>query len=217
MGSTASAPDLSALEQVCGQTAIAKEDPFWQTLLTAKVPLQRGDASAANVEQIATNLCTELMRNNATTGNFQVLLLCTLEHMEKAVAPRATPEQLSQCAAALVLVRLFLRHMVETLEAEARRRRHTTTTTTAHGRTLHAARRSRGISRPAPWPRRAGPAAAPRGRRRQGPRPRARHSVCRGAACADRRVRAHRRLAAVVERALHSVLRTAPHLPPWAI
>ena len=101
MGSTASAPDLSALEQVCGQTAIAKEDPFWQTLLTAKVPLQRGDASAANVEQIATNLCTELMRNNATTGNFQVLLLCTLEHMEKALAPRATPEQLSQCAAKL--------------------------------------------------------------------------------------------------------------------
>jgi len=120
MGGASSTPvELSTLERLTGPAAISRDDPFWTTLLTAKVPLQRGGGgSVAELEATYHRFCAELLRNNGKTGNFQTLLLCTLDHLEAAQAERATQTQLEQAAAALMLVRLFLRHMVETLEAE---------------------------------------------------------------------------------------------------
>ena len=119
MGSANSSPDLSALERLTGRMPIARDDSFWQTLLNSKVPLERG-GSVADLEQTTQHFCAELLRNNRQSGNFQALMLCALDRLQQAQSSRATLAELEQCCGAIMLVRLFLRHMVETLEAEVR-------------------------------------------------------------------------------------------------
>ena len=109
------------LARLTGKAAVPRDDALWQTLLTAKVPLQRGGStSVADLEQITQNFCAQLLRNNAATGNFQTLLVCTLDHLELAQAEPVTQAQLESACSAVMLVTIILRHMVETLEAEAR-------------------------------------------------------------------------------------------------
>ena len=86
MGSASSSPDGSTLELLTGPQPIPQEDPFWQTLLTTKVPLQHG-GSLADLEAASLAFCTELLRNNGQTGNFQSLILCTLDLLGQAQAP----------------------------------------------------------------------------------------------------------------------------------
>ena len=109
------------LARLTGKAAVPRDDALWQTLLTAKVPLQRGGStSVADLEQITQNFCAQLLRNNAATGNFQTLLVCTLDHLDLAQAEPVTQAQLESACSAVMLVTIILRHMVETLEAEAR-------------------------------------------------------------------------------------------------
>ena len=109
------------LARLTGKAGIPRDDPLWQTLLTAKVPLQRGSStSVADLEQITQNFCAQLPCNNTATGNFQTLLLCALDHLELAQAEPVTQAQLESACGAVMLVTIILRHMVETLEAEAR-------------------------------------------------------------------------------------------------
>ena len=75
------------LARLTGKAAVPRDDALWQTLLTAKVPLQRGGStSVAELEQVWQNFCVQLLRNNAATGNFQTLLVCALDHLELAQA-----------------------------------------------------------------------------------------------------------------------------------
>ena len=109
------------LARLTGKAAVPRDDALWQTLLTAKVPLQRGGStSVAELEQVWQNFCVQLLRNNAATGNFQTLLVCALDHLELAQAEPVTQAQLESACSAVSLVTIILRHMVETLEAEAR-------------------------------------------------------------------------------------------------
>ena len=103
MGGASSTPvELSTLERLTGSAPIGRDDPFWTTLLTAKVPLQHGGGgSVAELEATYHRFCAELLRNNY---NFLTLLLCTLDHLEAAQAARTTQTQLEQAAAALMLV-----------------------------------------------------------------------------------------------------------------
>lgn len=112
---------FTLLARLTGKAAVPRDDTLWQTLLTAKVPLQRGGStSVADQEQITQNFCAQLLRNNAATGNFQTLLVCALDHLELAQAQPVTQAQLESACSAVMLVTIILRHMVETLEAEAR-------------------------------------------------------------------------------------------------
>ena len=105
------------LARLTGKAAVPRDDALWQTLLTAKVPLQRGGStSVAELEQVWQNFCVQLLRNNAATGNFQTLLVCALDHLELAQAEPVTQAQLESACSAVSLVTIILRHMVETLE-----------------------------------------------------------------------------------------------------
>ena len=115
MGAASSTPALTeSLARVTGAQGIAPDDPFWESLLTTNVPVSRADDLAT----ASFAACSELVGNNLQSGNFQSLVLKTIELLERAVDPHAGAAQLHQCCGAVFLVRLFLKHMLETLEPE---------------------------------------------------------------------------------------------------
>ena len=75
-------------------------------------------AASADLSASVYAFCAELLLNNSRTGNFQSLVLRLLAKTAAARRRRPSATVLQQAAGCVFLVRLFLRHMVETLEPE---------------------------------------------------------------------------------------------------
>ena len=95
---------------------IPADDQYWdQELLNLRVPAA---AASADLSASVYAFCAELLLNNSRTGNFQSLVLRLLAKTAAARRRRPSATVLQQAAGCVFLVRLFLRHMVETLEPE---------------------------------------------------------------------------------------------------
>ena len=121
MGTAASAASdpHSMLAEVAGTTPIPHNDVFWQKLFTSSVP--QGKAPE-NVSAISNQFCSELVRNNEQTSNFQSLAVAMIEMLTQATKAPGSAAQIQKACVSVFLVRTFLKHMVETLEPEVRDR-----------------------------------------------------------------------------------------------
>ena len=99
--------------RLTASASIPADDSYWdQELLNLRVP------AAVDLSASAYAVCAELLRNNGRSGNFQTLILRLLAKTAAARRRRPSATVLQQAAGCVFLVRLFLRHMVETLEPE---------------------------------------------------------------------------------------------------
>ena len=110
------------LERLTGEASVGADDPLWKQLFSLGVPVPKG-GTADDVHTASFAYCSELVLHNAASGNFQTLLQKTVEYLVR-LADRSkqrvadSPALLQQAAGAVVLARVFLKHMLETLEPE---------------------------------------------------------------------------------------------------
>ncbi len=114
MGSNASL-QLEPLETLASSTSVTPDDPLWNQLLSLKLPVS-GSAAAQELSDASFAFCAEMVRNNGRSGNFQTLILRVVDQCELACRPRASVVHLQQACGCVFLLRLFLKHMIETLE-----------------------------------------------------------------------------------------------------
>jgi hypothetical protein len=107
------------LDRLTGREAIATGDPFWHQLLASTVSLPAG-SSGDDFTAISRGYCLELARNNGRSGNFRSLVLTMVDRLARATSPTSSAASVQQACGSVFLVRVFLKHMLETLEPEAR-------------------------------------------------------------------------------------------------
>lgn len=122
--SSSAAPAASLLDRLTGREPIATGDPFWHQLLASTASLPAGSAGD-DVNAISRGYCLEMGRNNARSGNFQSLALTVVDRLARATSPASSAASVLQACGGVFLVRVFLKHMLETLEPEARSARRT--------------------------------------------------------------------------------------------
>jgi hypothetical protein len=107
------------LDWLTGREPIAPGDPFWHQLLASTVSLPAG-SSGDDVTAVSRGYCVEMCRNNARSGNFQSLALTMIDRLARATSSTSSAASVQQACGSVFLVRVFLKHMLETLEPEAR-------------------------------------------------------------------------------------------------
>ena len=116
MGASPSTTPPALLGRLTGREPIPSQDPFWQLLATA-VALPTG-STAKDISAISRAYCSEMVRNNAKSGNFQSLALAMTERLSRAAASGSSAASIQQACGCVFLVRIFLKHILETLEPE---------------------------------------------------------------------------------------------------
>ena len=113
MGSSMSTSALEPLQKLSGSAPIAVEDhEMWEQLFALKLPL----SSAKELHAASLFFCTEMVRNNPVSGNLQTLIRRLIEQLYLACRPSAPVAHVHAACGGVYLLRLFLKHMVETLE-----------------------------------------------------------------------------------------------------
>lgn len=110
-------PTAPLLDRLTGREPIPSDDRFWQELLASAVSLPAG-SSVEDVTAISRAYCAELVRNNPRSGNFGALAAAMAERLGRATRSAATDTEMQQACGAVFLLRIFLKHMLETLEPE---------------------------------------------------------------------------------------------------
>ena len=112
MGNTASVA-LEPLHRLSGATPIVADDnDLWESLHSLELP----SSSAEELQAASHAFCAEMVRNNTTSGNFRTLLRRTVDVLRQAQKPKAATAVLRQACGCVFLLRLYLKHMIETLE-----------------------------------------------------------------------------------------------------
>ena len=121
MGASVSTlPSEDTISRLTGPVSVASDDSFWDELFSFQIPVSKG-ATAEESDLDTHAFCTEMVRNNGLSGNFQTLTLRLIELLARMRSKkRLDTAPVQQCCASLFLFRLFLKHMVETLEPEVR-------------------------------------------------------------------------------------------------
>ena len=115
MGNSVALPETEPLSQLCSPNSISGGSFDWDGLCSVKlVP----SSSAEELQLASDALCATMATNNPRSGNFQVLVLRVIDLLQQATKPKVSSVQLQQACSCLFLARLFLRHMVETLEPD---------------------------------------------------------------------------------------------------
>ena len=116
MGQATSVAALEPLERLSGPAPIRLDDAeLWEELFSLQLP----SSTAEELQQASHAFCAEMARNNAQSGNLQTLIRRTIDLLTLAQRPRANPGVLRQACNSVFLLRLFLKHMIETLDADA--------------------------------------------------------------------------------------------------
>ena len=114
MGNTTSL-ELEPLHRISGSAPVTLDDnELWNSLLALQLP----SSSAEELAAASYSFCAEMVRNNPSSGNFQALVGRAIELLHLASKPKAKSDYVRQCCGCVFLLRLFLKHMIETLPAE---------------------------------------------------------------------------------------------------
>ena len=105
----------SPLARLAGSEPVASDDDLWQALFALKLP----SSSVEEVVAASHAYCAEMVRNNPTSGNFQALCRRLIDLIYRVCRPKAPAAHVSQACGLTFLLRLFLKHMIETLDPEA--------------------------------------------------------------------------------------------------
>ena len=112
MGNSSSLEQLDPLHRIASSTPISQNDAeLWQQLFSLQLP----SSSAEELAAASYSFCAEMVRNNPSSGNFQSLIRRAIDLLHLASKPKATGDPVRQACDCIFFVRLFLKHMIETL------------------------------------------------------------------------------------------------------
>ena len=112
MGAGSSLPELEPLSALSSATPL--EEAQWQAIFAIQLP----SSSTDDIASASHALCAEMERNNADSGNFQALIRRVIDILYLVCRPKAPAAHVHQASSLVFLLRLFLKHMIETQDAE---------------------------------------------------------------------------------------------------
>ena len=119
MGGGSSLPALEPLERLSGAAPISADDAeLWQALTSLQLPSE-GVVSAEQLRSASHDFCARMVQHNLRSGNLRTLIRYTIDVLLTAQRPRPPSHAYAQSANCLFLLRIFLKHCIETLEPAA--------------------------------------------------------------------------------------------------
>ena len=117
MGGGSSLPALEPLERLSGAAPISSGDAeLWRALTSLQLPSEH---TAEQLQLACHDFCARMVAHNLDSGNLRTLIRYTMDALVTAQRPRPPPNAFSQSANCLFLLRIFLKHCIETLEPAA--------------------------------------------------------------------------------------------------